>query len=181
MFDINKYPVLLLNGDYRPLETFPLKLLSQDRALKGIYEGTHVRVADYDKVVHSPSVSMNLPSVVALKRYIKRPEHVSFNRFNVFLRDKFRCQYCGEKDMRHLTYDHVIPQCDGGLTTWENVVAACNDCNTAKDRRRDMKPKRMPYEPTFKELEHNKLSFPPNYLHESWIDYLYWDSELEAK
>ncbi|MEL7544650.1 MAG: HNH endonuclease, partial [Pseudomonadota bacterium] len=23
-------------------------------------------------------------------------------------------------------------------------------------------------------------AFPPNYLHESWLDYLYWDAELEA-
>ena len=42
-----------------------------------------------------------------------------------------------------------------------------------------MFPKQKPYRPTVYELHRNGLRFPPNYLHESWLDYLYWDSELE--
>lgn len=182
MFDINKHPVLLLNADYRPLETFPLSLLNQEKAIKGIYEDTHILVAEYPIQIHSPSVTMNLPSVVALKHYVKRPkpEYPPFNRFNLFLRDKFRCQYCGTQDMKHLTFDHVLPQTLGGKTTWENVVASCSRCNTIKGHRTDMRPARWPYRPTFSELEKNKYLFPPNYLHDTWIDYVYWDTPLEA-
>ena len=40
---------------------------------------------------------MNLPSVIALKNFIKPSDNPNFTRFNVFLRDKFACQYCGDK------------------------------------------------------------------------------------
>ena len=42
-----------------------------------------------------------------------------------------------------------------------------------------MRPLRLPVEPTSHELIAAKRVFPPNYLHESWLDYLYWDSEIE--
>ena len=38
---------------------------------------------------------------------------------------------------------------------------------------------RAPREPTPGELIAAKRCFPPNFLHESWTDYLYWDVELE--
>lgn len=180
MFNSNQYPALLLNADYRPLNLYPLSLLSFEDAIKGVYEETHVRVADYDAEVSSPSTTMKIPSVVALKQYVKMPKKVAFTRFNVFLRDRFRCQYCGEKDMSRLTYDHVIPQCDGGQTTWTNTVACCTSCNTRKDNRYDMKPLRLPIQPTFEALERIKREFPPHHLHESWLDYAYWDVPLEA-
>ena len=52
-------------------------------------------------------------------------------------------------------------------------------CNLRKANRVDMRPLRMPSEPTSHELISAKRAFPPNYLHESWLDYLYWDSEIE--
>jgi hypothetical protein len=42
-----------------------------------------------------------------------------------------------------------------------------------------MHPKNRPHRPTVTELRNNGRAFPPNYLHESWADYLYWDSVLE--
>ena len=42
-----------------------------------------------------------------------------------------------------------------------------------------MFPAHEPYRPTVFELHRNGRLFPPNYLHESWLDYLYWDTELE--
>ena len=42
-----------------------------------------------------------------------------------------------------------------------------------------MRPMQWPYRPTVFELHRNGRLFPPNYLHESWLDYLYWDTELE--
>ena len=41
-----------------------------------------------------------------------------------------------------------------------------------------MKPLRAPFVPTPEELMKAKRAFPPGYLHETWLDYLYWDSEL---
>ena len=138
-------------------------------------------VHEYDQFVHSPSFEMRLPSVVALKTYISHEREPAFTRFNVFLRDHFQCQYCGSPD--DLTFDHVIPRSRGGKTTWQNVATACSPCNLKKGGRmlRDsgMTLAYKPQRPTMHMLHKNGRSFPPNYLHESWQDYLYWDIELE--
>ena len=42
-----------------------------------------------------------------------------------------------------------------------------------------MFPHQKPYQPTVQDLHNNGRLFPPNYLHDSWLDYLYWDSELQ--
>jgi 5-methylcytosine-specific restriction endonuclease McrA len=131
--------------------------------------------------VRSPSFAMRLPSVVSLKNYVKRSRFPAFTRFNVFLRDRFTCQYCGERE--ELTFDHVVPRSKGGVTSWENVVAACSVCNLKKadllPSAAKMWPAREPYQPSVHDLHRNGRLFPPNYLHSSWMDYLYWDSELE--
>jgi len=138
-------------------------------------------VSEYDVAIRSPSFQMRLPSVVSLKSYVKPSRNPAFTRFNVFLRDRFQCQYCGSRD--ELTFDHVIPRAKGGQTTWENVVAACSPCNlkkgSAHPREAGMWPNQMPFQPSVVDLHNNGRAFPPNYLHESWLDYLYWDTELE--
>jgi 5-methylcytosine-specific restriction endonuclease McrA len=62
-------------------------------------------------------------------------------------------------------------------------VAACSPCNLRKaDRLPDearLWPATPPYQPSVNDLHQNGRLFPPNYLHESWMDYLYWDSVLE--
>ena len=73
---------------------------------------------------------MNLPSVIALKNFIKPSDNPNFTRFNVFLRDKFTCQYCEIKD---LTFDHLLPKSKGGITDWENVVTA-STCNVKRGK-----------------------------------------------
>ena len=174
------HPALVLNADFQPLSYFPLSVLSWDRAIKAVVEDTHYVVEEYDTVVHSPSIEMRLPSVLALRKFHPVPKHVAFTRFNVFLRDRFRCQYCGEKhSSQNLTFDHVIPKCKGGATSWDNVVAACSPCNVKKDSSTAMKPLRSPRAPTSGELLAAKRAFPPNFLHETWRDYLYWDVALE--
>src|SRR3546814_7611917 len=87
-------------------------------------------VASYEREVHSPSWAMKIPSVIALKQYVKPSEYPAFTRFNLFLRDKFSCQYCGVTN--DLTFDHVVPRRQGGRTTWENVATACSPCNLKK-------------------------------------------------
>lgn len=174
-------PALVLNADYRPLSYFPLSLWSWQDAIKAVFLERVNILEEYDRVVHSPSFEMKLPSVVSLKTYIKPARNPAFTRFNLFLRDRFACQYCG--DGEDLTFDHVIPRSRGGRTTWENVVTACAPCNLLKGGRLPaqigMHPKHRPHRPTINELRSNGRKFPPNYLHESWADYLYWDSELE--
>jgi 5-methylcytosine-specific restriction endonuclease McrA len=174
------HPALVLNADFQPLSYFPLSLMPWGRAVKAVVEATHSVVAEYDTIVRSPSTWMRLPSVLALRQYHPVPRQVAFTRFKVFLRDRFRCQYCGNTYASpDLTFDHVIPKCHGGATSWDNVVAACSPCNTRKDSATAMKPLHMPREPTARELMAAKRAFPPNHLHETWRDYLYWDAALE--
>jgi len=174
-------PALVLNADYRPLSYYPLSLWSWQDTLKAVFLDRVNIVSEYDTVVRSPNAQFRLPSVVSLKTYVQPSRHPAFTRFNVFLRDKFACQYCGSRD--ELTFDHVIPRSKGGLTSWENVVAACSGCNLTKGDKlpsvAKMHPIQQPYAPTVSDLHRNGRLFPPNYLHDSWMDYLYWDSELE--
>ncbi len=174
-------PALVLNADFRPLSYYPLSLWSWQDAIKAVFLDRVNIVSNYDRFVRSPTFEMQLPSVVSLKTYIKPSRHPAFTRFNVFLRDRFTCQYCGARE--ELTFDHVLPRSKGGTTTWENVVAACSPCNLRKGDKlcRDvaMHPATLPYPPSINDLHSAGRAFPPNYLHESWMDYLYWDSELE--
>ena len=74
-----------------------------------------------------------IPSVIALRQFVRPSEFPAFTRFNVFLRDRFSCQYCGNE--QHLTFDHVTPRRLGGRTTWENILTACAPCNMRKGGR----------------------------------------------
>lgn len=119
--------------------------------------------------------------MVVLREFVKPGRLAAFTRFNLFLRDEFSCQYCGSKG--DLTFDHVVPRAKGGRTTWENVVASCAPCNLRKGskslRQAGMRLKRQPVRPTAAQLQNTGRKFPPNYLHDSWMDFLYWDAPLE--
>ncbi len=175
------FPALVLNADYRPLSYYPLSLWHWQEAVKAVFLDRVNIVSEYDHTVSSPSCEFRLPSVVSLKSYVRPALYPAFTRFNVFLRDRFMCQYCGRPD--DLTFDHLIPRSKGGMTRWDNVVTACAPCNLKKGgempSKSGMNPAQQPYRPTVHELHRNGRSFPPNYLHESWLDYLYWDTELE--
>ena len=180
----NACPALVLNADFRPLSYFPLSLWSWQDTVKAVFLDRVNILSEYDRVVHAASFEMRLPSVISLKSYVAPARFPAFTRFNVFLRDSFTCQYClDKKPTPELTFDHVVPRSKGGTTAWENVVTACGSCNTLKGNRlpsrSGMRPHRMPWRPTSFDLQENGRAFPPNYLHESWRDYLYWDSELE--
>ena len=177
-------PALVLNADFRPLSYFPLSLWSWQETVKAVFLERVNIVSEYDNLVHSPSMSMRLPSVIALKRFIPVPRRPAFTRFNVFLRDSFACQYCGDGFPAHdLTFDHMVPRSKGGNTVWTNVITACSGCNLRKGNRlpreSGMYPLTPPCQPSTRQLQHNGRAFPPNYLHHSWGDFLYWDTELE--
>ena len=124
------FPALVLNADFRPLSYYPLSLWSWQESVKAVFLDRVNIVSEYDRFVRSPSFEMRLPSVVSLKTYVKPALYPAFTRFNVFLRDRFTCQYCGAKE--DLTFDHLIPRSRGGQTRWDNVVAACAPCNLSK-------------------------------------------------
>jgi 5-methylcytosine-specific restriction endonuclease McrA len=178
---LEKCPALVLNADYRPLSYYPLSLWSWQDSIKSVFLDRVSIVSYYDRQIRSPSFSMKLPSVIALKSYIRPQSNPNFTRFNVFLRDKFSCQYCGSKD--ELTFDHLLPRSKGGKTNWDNVVTACSSCNVKKGGRliknSGMTLNQWPFQPTTEDLHKNGKNFPPNFLHKSWMDYLYWDVELE--
>ncbi len=181
---LDKCPALILNADYRPLSYMPLSLLPWQEAVKAMFRGSVVVVSEYERTVRSPSREIRLPSVLALKEYVPAKQKPAFTRFNVFLRDRFRCQYCGDKfRTSELTFDHVIPRSRGGRTSWTNIVTACQACNIHKGSRMphesEMYPLQEPYEPAVHQLQNYGRKFPPNFLHDSWNDFLYWDIELE--
>ncbi|MFY0399296.1 MULTISPECIES: HNH endonuclease [Brevundimonas] len=178
------FPALVLNADFRPLSYFPLSLWPWEEVVKAVWQDRVDVVATYDKVVRSPSLEMQLPSVVCLKSYVDQDRKPAFTRFNVFLRDGFACQYCGEPGTsQDLTFDHVIPRSSGGRTTWQNIVAACGPCNLRKGGRTPgqahMPLRRTAHQPSAWQLQQAGRRFPPHFLHQSWLDYLYWDIELE--
>ncbi len=178
-------PALVLNADFRPLSYFPLSLWSWQESVKAVFLKRVNILSEYEQKVRSPSVEIRLPSVIALKEFIPQTRRPAFTRFNVFLRDRFSCQYCdGKLPIHELTFDHLTPRSRGGTTSWENVVTACGRCNFRKGNRlpkaAQMHPRNQPRCPTTYELQQNGRAFAPNYLHESWRDFLYWDSELEV-
>jgi 5-methylcytosine-specific restriction endonuclease McrA len=179
------FPVLVLNADFRPLSYFPLSTWTWQDAVKAVFLDRVSVLSEYEKEVHSPSFTMRLPSVIALRDFIPSARTPAFTRFNVFLRDSFSCQYCEARRVtQELTFDHVVPRARGGRTSWENVVTACGPCNLRKGskmpREIGMIPRVEPRRPTSYELQDRGRHFPPNYLHESWRDFLYWDSVLEG-
>lgn len=180
---LEKCPALILNADYRPLSYYPLSLWSWQDALRAIFRETVVVVSEYERIVRSPTHEIKLPSVLALKEYIPAAQQPAFTRFNVFLRDRWQCQYCSYIfRTQDLTFDHIVPRSRGGRTSWTNIVAACQECNIMKGdrlpRECGMYPLNDPHKPSIYELQDNGRRFPPNFLHESWGDFLYWDTEL---
>ncbi len=184
--NLNNSPSLVLNADYQPLSYFPLSLWNWQDTIKAVFLERVNIIAEYDYNVNSASLSIKLPSVIALKKYIPINKTIPFTRFNLFLRDKFKCQYCDTNLVAsELTFDHVRSRARGGVSDWVNVVSACYKCNNKKGslscKEAGMFPIKHPKKPTTNELRKISKSFPPNYLHYSWNDFLYWDAELESE
>ena len=175
-------PALVLNADFRPLSYYPLSLWSWQDVVKAVFLDRVDIIAEYDTVVRSPSFEMRLPSVIALREFVHQDRSPAFTRFNVFLRDGFKCVYCGSHE--ELTFDHVVPRSKGGKTSWTNIATACSPCNLKKGGRllkeSGLSLGRKPERPSNYQLQEVGRRFPPNYLHATWMDYLSWDVELEA-
>lgn len=112
----------------------PHRIVGWQKAVTMSFIGKVEVVETYAEVIRSPSRAMPMPAVVRLTRAIRhRQPKVRFSRTHVLVRDRYTCQYCGAQlPARELTFDHVVPRSQGGRTSWENIVAACRPCNSAK-------------------------------------------------
>lgn len=171
--------VLLLNADARPLSLHPLSTVSWQTAIKAMFASKVHVVKNYEgKYLHSPNIKIPLPSVIMMNTYHKNPTSARFTRKNVYLRDSYCCQYCGDMFYHsELTIDHVIPKSKGGRLTWENSVTACGPCNVKKGNRTSMKPITKPYRPSWYQINgavklHN-LQIPDA----AWQDYINWPED----
>lgn len=178
---------LVLNADMQPLSWAPLSVWSWEDAFVAVHQERVVQVRTYDDItVRSASHTFEVPSVVALKSYRKRKK-VAFTRYHVFLRDEFICQYCGKRfPAKELTFDHVVPRCRGGQSNWTNIVACCSKDNLRKGSKSlsqaGLTLLRRPFEPTVHQLDRaaRRLPLARGELHKTWMDFLYWESELSG-
>lgn len=182
---------LVLNANYLPLTAWPLSIIPSQEAISAIWrERADVVETWEDAFYRSPSTTIAVPKVIALRTYANIHATPKFCRRSILLRDRFTCQYCGGKfAAEELTYDHVIPREAGGKTEWENILSACVECN--KRKRNSMpnysgrkgtalRPLKAPRQPTSAELMRSGLEFLAPDVREDFSSWLYWSAELKA-
>ena len=160
--------VLILNQNYEPMSVCTAK-----KAIILLYLGKAEIVERHEQWVRSVTVALPLPSIVRLERYIRVPhKRILLTRKNILKRDHHRCQYCGRDD-KPLTIDHVIPKERGGQDVWENLIAACTDCN---NRKRNRTPEEAGMHLLKKPRKPNYLTFIQHYIgisDDRWRPYLF--------
>lgn len=173
--------VLLLNSSYEPVS-----LISQERAIVLWYSGKVTVVAERDITWRSVSIAIRVPSVVRLVNYVRGltglRNIVKMTRKNIMLRDNYTCQYCSKHaGPDKLNIDHVVPKGQGGKSEWTNLVTTCITCNSEKDCRTPKQAKmvlrKMPKKPDFLVFHFNLRSKKD--IPECWLDYTYWNVELD--
>lgn len=171
---------LVLNRDMQPVSLLPVSTSSWENAIKAIYTGAATIVHEYeDWEVHSPSTTFKVPSVVMIREYVNFSKEIPWNPEYLYLRDRYRCQYCRKGFPSHkLTQDHVTPRKYGGKTTWDNIVSACAPCNHSRGHNQKIRPMVEPYKPTYWELiEKAKQEITLVVQDESWLPYLGWPED----
>jgi 5-methylcytosine-specific restriction endonuclease McrA len=149
---------VILNGDYTFLNVVDWKraitLMMKQKAEVLKFSKIPVRNGGGEVVTHVPLV-MRLIKIIRMIYKNKVP----FSKKNIFVRDQFKCAYCG--DNKELTVDHVIPASRGGKTNFDNCITACKPCNNKKDRRTPSEAKmflsHQPYAPTISEFIRLKM------------------------
>lgn len=171
---------LILDNSFAPLKVVPWQ-----RAIELLTLGKIEILESYDQEVRSAYLVIKIPAVARLIRaFRRRPKELKFSRVNVYGRDGYRCQYCGERcSMSELTYDHVVPRSQGGKTTWTNIVSACSTCNSSKSGRTPeqakMKLLKKPVQP--KAVPSTFIRLSKSNLPEAWRDWVYWTGSLDQE
>src|SRR5918994_1627110 len=140
-------PTLILNRNWQPVNVATVArslVLLWNEAARVVDTETYrlFTWADWSRIVprdgdifiQAVRLRLRVPEVIVLAEYDRLPSAaVSFSRRNVFKRDHWTCQYCGERPGgEELTIDHVVPRSQGGTSTWDNCVLSCIDCNKRK-------------------------------------------------
>lgn len=140
-----------------------------------------------NEFVHTPTFRVLVPQVILLTTFSRMPPRtVKFNRRNIYMRDSYTCQYCGCRPSKEqLTIDHILPRSRGGKSTWENVVLACQSCNTKKGsklyREAGMKLRRPPKRPHWLSTMRATLCGPDNAVWQRFVDAAYWNVTLDEE
>jgi 5-methylcytosine-specific restriction endonuclease McrA len=140
--------VLVLNQDYSAFS-----ICSATKAFLLVFlQKAEIVNSSLHLQLHTVSHSFPYPTVIRLFKYVYVPyKGIELSRQNVFKRDRNMCQYCGST--HNLTLDHVIPKSKGGKTSWENLITACQRCNSNKGHQTPEQAgltiKIKPYKPSF--------------------------------
>ncbi len=164
-------PTLVLNRNWQPVNVATvaraLALLLNETArvvdpadyqLYDWSDWSSQRPRDGERFIRAVRFRLRVPEVIALTGYDRLPTAaVTFSRRNIFKRDRFTCQYCGDQPgSEDLTLDHVIPRARGGESRWDNCVLACVECNKRKaDRTPEqagMRLRKQPVQPDWRPL-----------------------------
>jgi 5-methylcytosine-specific restriction endonuclease McrA len=170
---------LLLNADMQPLGLLPLSIIDWQESIRYLYQDKVEVLAWYeDWIVRADRWSTHVPAVVMLREYQKPKHTIRLSKRNIFLRDRYVCQYCKVQVTEQLaTLDHVHPISKGGGNTWENLTTACKPCNYNKGAHiGKMRPHQVPYRPHFWDLAEKRRQHGYDILHPSWQIYLGLDT-----
>tara|TARA_R110002020_G_scaffold29001_4_gene91841 strand:- start:1246 stop:1746 length:501 start_codon:yes stop_codon:yes gene_type:complete len=161
--------VLKLDSSFKPVE-----IISWQEAVVLTWLNKAWAAEYTDKWVNSAKKAFQIPSVIVLFRYIDEKFFtLPCTRRNILLRDENRCQYCSKTFREEdLTIDHVIPKSKGGSSEWDNVVAACHDCNQRKSHflleNAPVSLIRSPKRPTYRSMIKKRVGD----ANSSWKEYL---------
>jgi 5-methylcytosine-specific restriction endonuclease McrA len=163
---------LLLNQSYEPIAA-----ISWKRAICLVVLGKVETIEEYDWHIRSVKTSFRMPAVIRLIDPLRRhKKRIKFSKQNVFARDRWKCQYCGQKkSVDELTQDHIVPRSRGGKTCWENIVTACKTCNATKADRTPqesgMRPLTLPQKPDWVPVFATRLT---QTIPDIWRSYCFW-------
>jgi 5-methylcytosine-specific restriction endonuclease McrA len=165
---------LVLGPDYLPLSYHPLSAIHWQQGLRLFFLNKAAIVSYYDDwAIHSAKLTMRVPAVIVTKTgYSKKRHKVPLSRDNIFLRDLYRCGYCGETfHHKDLTQDHVVPRSHGGPHKWENLITSCRPCNHRKGSKL-WAPLWTPKRPDYYAIANSVKQTITKIPHDSWYDYI---------
>lgn len=108
----------------------------ENKKIKFDYLGNKIPKILYEQIKFRKKLTKNLKILTAQFNTLKLTKRsiLKINRFHIFQRDNFTCQYCGKtrKNGTRLEIDHIIPKSKGGKDTVDNLITSCSECNLDK-------------------------------------------------